>query len=232
VCGFPKDANLRIGSSAAWQADAPGATAGFLEYTGQGLTTFERAMDRDERLMAVLGARLLENQKRVGEAAQAIELRQSGENSILSNLALSASVSLTQVLRWAYWWNSTEDLPDHVTHEQVVMELNTDFTMKGMTAQELTAVVAAWQKSAISLDTMLHLFRKGEILPEGRTTEEEAALIAQGEKQPGEAGGRLHGPGRAESGNLKPVAGSTSPQPSPQSGEGVNGAPGGRALPQ
>ena len=59
------------------------------------------------------------------------------------------------------------------------MELNTDFTMNGMTAQELTAVVAAWQKSAISLDTMLHLFRKGEILPEGRTTEEEAALIAK-----------------------------------------------------
>ena len=140
-------------------------------------------MDRDERLMAVLGARLLEGQKRIGETAQAIELRHSGENSVLSNLAMSASASLTQVLRWAYWWNSTEDLPDHVTNESVVMELNTDFAMTGMTAQELTAVVGAWQKSAISRDTMLHLFRKGEILPEGRTTEEEASLIAK-EKPP------------------------------------------------
>ena len=70
--------------------------------------------------------------------------------------------------------NSTEDLPDHGTSEFVVMELNTDFAM---TAQELTAVVGAWQKSAISRDSMLHLFRKGEILPEGRTTEEEASLI-------------------------------------------------------
>ena len=83
VSGFDKAATLRIGSSTAWVTDTPGATAGFLEYTGQGLTTFERAMDRDERLMAILGARLLETQKRVGEAAEAIELKQSGENSIL-----------------------------------------------------------------------------------------------------------------------------------------------------
>jgi hypothetical protein len=69
VSGFDKAATLRIGSSTAWVTDTPGASAGFLEYTGQGLTTFERAMDRDEKLMAILGARLLESQKRVGEAA-------------------------------------------------------------------------------------------------------------------------------------------------------------------
>ena len=39
--------------------------ANHLEYTGWGLTTFERAMERDERLMAILGARRLETQKRV-----------------------------------------------------------------------------------------------------------------------------------------------------------------------
>lgn len=93
------------------------------------------------------------------------------------NLAMSASASLTQMLRWAYWWNSTEELPDHVTNEDVVMELNTDFSMQGMSAQEVKAVVGAWQSGAISRDTMLHLFRKGEILPEGRTTEEEEGLI-------------------------------------------------------
>ena len=41
-----KGASLRIGSSTAWVSETPGATAGFLEFTGQGLTTFERAMDR------------------------------------------------------------------------------------------------------------------------------------------------------------------------------------------
>src|SRR6266436_496746 len=107
-------------------------------------------MDRDERLMAVLGSRLLEDQKKVGETAQAIELRQSGENSILSSIANSISDSLTQVLRWVYWWNSTEELPDEVEENQVLMKLNTDFSLKGMTSDEIKSVVAAWQSGAIS----------------------------------------------------------------------------------
>ena len=67
VSGFDKSSTLRIGSSTAWVAETPGATAGFLEFHGQGLSTFERAMDRDEQLMAVLGTRMLESRKRNGE---------------------------------------------------------------------------------------------------------------------------------------------------------------------
>src|SRR6185295_10610731 len=99
VSGFEKSSSFRIGSSSAWVTDTLGASAGYLEFTGQGLTTFERAMDRDEKLMAILGSRLLESQKKVGETAQAIELRQSGENSILGSIAVNMSASLTQVLR-------------------------------------------------------------------------------------------------------------------------------------
>jgi len=179
VSGFDKGASLRIGSSTAWVSETPGATAGFLEFTGQGLTTHERAMDRDERLMAVLGSRMLEDMKKVGETATAIELRQAGEYSILGNVALSVSESLTQVLRWIYWWNSTEELPDDVKSEQVLMTLNTDFSTKGLASQDVQAIVAAWQAGAISQDTMFDLFRRGEVLPEGRTNEEEAALLEQ-----------------------------------------------------
>jgi hypothetical protein len=179
VSGFDKSASLRIGASTAWVTDTTGANAGFLEFTGQGLSTFERAMDRDERLMAVLGSRLLEDQKKVGETATAIELRQSGENSILGNIAYNVSSSLTQVLRWACWWNSTESLPDDITTEQVLIELNTDFSTKGLASQDIQAIVAAWQAGAISRDTMTELFRRGEVLPEGRTTEEEEKLIGR-----------------------------------------------------
>jgi hypothetical protein len=180
VSGFDKTSTLRIGSSAAWVSETPGATAGFLEFTGQGLTTFERAMDRDERLMAVLGSRLLEDQKKVGETAQAIELRQSGEYSVLGSVATSVSESLTQILRWVYWWNSTEDVPDSVTSGEVLIQLNTDFSTKGMDSLEIQAVVAAWQAGAISRDTMFELFRKGEILPDGRTNQDETALVRAG----------------------------------------------------
>ena len=176
VSGFPPESSLKIGSSTAWVAGQAGATAGFLEFTGHGLSTFEKALDRDERLMAVLGSRLLESNKKVGETAEAIELRQSGEHSILSNIALSVSESMSQVLRWAHWWNSTEDTPENVTAEQVAFELNTDFSTKGLSAQEIQSIVAAWQAGAISRETMTDLFRRGEVLPEGRSVEEEARL--------------------------------------------------------
>jgi len=183
VSGFDKSSSLRIGSSTAWVAETPGATAGFLEFTGQGLTTFERAMDRDEQLMAVLGTRMLESRKRVGETAASIELRQSGENSILNTVSLSVSASLTQVLRWVYWWNSTEPIPDAIGPDLVLASLNTDFSITGMSFQEITALVAAWQAGAISQDTMLDLFRAGEVIAPGRTNEEELALLAT-EKTP------------------------------------------------
>jgi len=185
VSGFDKSATLRIGASTAWVAETPGATAGFLEFTGQGLTTFERAMDRDERLMAVLGTRMLEAQKRVGETADAIELRQSGENSVLSAVSLSVSDSLTHVLRWVYWWNSTEESPENISEDVVLMELNSDFSIKGMVSDELTAVVAAWQAGAISRETMFDLFRRGEVLPPGRTDEEECRLAARMQNEKG-----------------------------------------------
>ncbi len=184
VSGFDKSATLRIGASTAWVTDTPGATAGFLEFKGQGLETFERAMNRDERLMAVLGSRLLEDQKKVGETATAIELRQSGENSILGIIAFNVGASLTQVMRWAYWWNSTEAMPNAITNEQVLIELNTDFSTKGLASQDIQAIVGAWQADAISRDTMTELFRRGEVLPEGRSREEEEKLIGEGALQP------------------------------------------------
>ena len=184
VSGFPNDADLRIGSSTAWHTETTGATAGFLEFMGHGLGTFEKAQDRDERLMAVLGSRLLSEQKKVGETAEAMQLRQTGENSILANLATSVSESITMVLRWVHWWNSNEESPDQVTDQQVLFELNTDYNTKGMDALELAAVVKSWQSGAISQDTMLELLRKGEVLPDGRSNEEEQRLLKQAPPPP------------------------------------------------
>ncbi|MEI7939224.1 MAG: DUF4055 domain-containing protein [Verrucomicrobiota bacterium] len=180
VAGFEKTGTLTIGSRVAWVSENEKATAGFLEFSGDGLGTFERAIERDERQMAVLGTQVLENQIRVAETATAIMLRQAGENSVLANIATSVSESLTQVMRWVYWWNSTEALPEMVTDGQVLVELNTDFGITGMQSGELAAVVKAWKDGAMSQDSMLELFRKREILPEGRSNADEARLIEAG----------------------------------------------------
>jgi hypothetical protein len=123
---------------------------------------------------------MLEPQKRAVETADAIELRQSGENSVLTAISLSVSDSVSQILRWVYWWNSTEDLPEAIGDNQVLASLNTDFSAKGMSSEELTAVVSAWQAGAISRESMFELFRRGEVLPAGRTNEEEAEMVKAG----------------------------------------------------
>jgi hypothetical protein len=135
-------------------------------------------MDRDEMSMTVLGSRMMEEQRRVGETAASIELRQSGENSVLSAVSFSLSESLSHVLRWVYWWNSTEATPEAIGDKVVLVTLNSDFTLAGMASTEINAVVAAWQAGAISRDTMFDLFRIGEVLPVGRSNEEEAKLVS------------------------------------------------------
>ena len=208
VAGFDKKDDLHIGSSTAWVSDTVGAVAGFLEFKGHGLSTFENAQSRDERLMALLGSRMLEDTKRVGETADAIELRQAGENSILMTLALSLSDSISQVLRWVYWWNSTEPFPEDVSEDLVLLQINTDFTAKGLTSLELTAIVSAWQAGAISQATMFDLFRKGEVLPTGRTDAEEKNLVHAG--QPKNQNGQQNPTGVFPNAGTTPAA-TTSP---------------------
>lgn len=177
VAGFDKDAVPRIGSNVAWVTENIGATAGFLEFKGDGLRTFERAMDRVERLLAVLGARLLESQKRVSESAEALQIRQAGDSSVIAGLSIAVSKSLNQALQWVYWWHSTEAHPDDVSAEIVMIELNRDFDLVRLTGKEIQALVMAWQSMAISQDTLLHQFERGDVLPPGRSPDEEMALI-------------------------------------------------------
>ena len=63
----------------------------------------------------------------------------------------------------------------------MLVKLNSDFSLQGMSSLDLQAIVNAWQAGAISRDTMFERFRRGEILPDGRTNQDETALI---EKQP------------------------------------------------
>ena len=61
--------------------------------------------------------------------------------------------------------------------------------------QRAAAEVQAWQNEALCRDSMLELFLRGEVLPEGRTNEEETRVTEAG--RPDGQGART----KAESGN-------------------------------
>lgn len=170
VAGFPEDAELEIGSANAWITSEPTARAGFLEFSGQGLKPLAEALDKKERLMAILGARLLEESKRDAEAAETVRLRQAGESSILSTLAWTESLGLTQCLRWVAMFLGKEG-------GEISVELNQDFFESKLSPQELVARVEAWQKGAVSWETLFWQLEQGELIPPGVDAQKERALI-------------------------------------------------------
>jgi hypothetical protein len=176
VSGFDKGATLRIGSSAAWVSDAADASAGFLEFSGAGLAHIERAMERVERRMALLGARMLEVAAADGEATGvAATIGQRGELCGLGNVVASLNQSLTRVLQLAHWWIEGGERVGEAPG--VAFTMNTDLSARAISGESLTAVVAAWRAGAISRESMLEVLKRGEILPDGRTVAQERALI-------------------------------------------------------
>jgi hypothetical protein len=162
---------LAIGAGVAWQLEV-GATVGLLEYTGQGLDALRNLQQDKERRMAVLGARLLEEQKNGVESAKAIGLRHRGENSILSSIAGTVSRGMEAVLNWADLWSGGNG-------EGNSFELNQDFVGMPMQPSEMVHLVKTWQTGGIGQEALFYNLKKGERLPPGMTYEEYQTDIEQ-----------------------------------------------------
>ncbi len=151
-----------------------GATFGMLEFRGDGLGAIERDLDRCEAYMARLGARMLEDQKRVVETAEALSIRASGETSTLANISRTVGDGFQTIFRWAAEWESEDS-------SKLTVELNQDFHDGRMAAQDLLALVSTYQQGVLPLEDFLWNLQRGEVLKPGRTLEEAQTLL---ESQP------------------------------------------------
>jgi hypothetical protein len=57
------------------------------------------------------------------------------------------------------------------------IELNSDFLGMPLSAQDLTALVGAWQSGAISQETLFNNLKRGEVYSDAETFEDEQAKI-------------------------------------------------------
>lgn len=180
VSGMKADgAGLRIGSGVAWVPEDPSAKAGMLEFTGQGLRALETAMESKERLMAVLGARLLETQPRLQETAEAVRLRHSGDASTLATIGATMSRALTRLARWHSWWRGEK--PDVVSATHIV--LNRDFVDARLAPDELRSLMMLWQAGGMSFETLYANLQAGELTRAGVTARDERHAIAAADEQ-------------------------------------------------
>ena len=164
---------IAVGPGTANQIPNTEGRAELLEYTGAGLQSIRDAMADDVLTMAAIGARLLQPQRKGVQAAETARIEQSGESATLTTVAASVENALGNALAVAVWWVGGD--PDAVK-----LELNKDFIDASINPQQLTALTQAWQSGAISLDSYLWNMKRGEMLPDGRTVEDEKDLIDEG----------------------------------------------------
>jgi hypothetical protein len=175
--GFdPKNTKLHIGSSRAWVSEKETAKAGFIEFTGAGLGFLQNLLKDKEAKMAVLGARLLEEQKNSPESGTALELRHAGEKSVLSNIATSVSEFLTDLLEWIVQWEQMSG--------EATITLNQNFGVVTMDAQTLAQMMLGVQQGLISWKVWFYNLKNAEIIPDEVTEDEEKEALSEGLPMP------------------------------------------------
>jgi hypothetical protein len=170
---------LAIGSGTAWILPNPSATAGMVEFSGAGLGALAALKEEKRQLMATLGARMLETQKNVQEAATSLRMRHSSERASLSVLASSISQAMTIALHWHLIWNGV----DEKVAAEARIELNPD-VMDELTSDDIAKLVAAWQAGAISHKTLYYNLEWGEWTRPSVLFEEEQADIDEETPEP------------------------------------------------
>lgn len=151
-----ENVDFSIGPSKIWYIPEVQASAGYLEFTGQGLKSLDVGMSEKKAMMAALGSQLLQSQKTGIEAADTVRLRQNAEASTLIGAVKIVEGAIQQALTIMNDWQGGTG--------EISVKINTDFVDSRMSPQDITALMSAWQSGAISHDTFLYNLKHGEIL--------------------------------------------------------------------
>lgn len=183
AAGFALEGDaLEIGSNTAWISENPQARVGMLEFSGPGLGSIRESMANKERQMASIGARFLEETKAVGEAAETLKLRQSGDRAMLNNVATAVSASWTWLLTKIFEFSNIQPPTDVIS-----LIVNTDFISAKADAQFLNVLTQMLQTGSISWQTYVEQLQEGEIIDHSISADEERERIEQGIPSVGES---------------------------------------------
>ena len=123
-----------------------------------------------ENLMTVLGSRLLEHPRKSVESADTQMIKTSSEHSIISNMIDTIEEGLLKVLSWQAEWMLIN--PDDVS-----LKFNRDWFPITIDSSLFTALTNALQQGSISTETYVWNLYQGELLPEGKTVEDEIESV-------------------------------------------------------
>lgn len=166
---------VNIGPSTVWILDKDGK-AGMVEFTGAGLKALVEAMDVKQKQMAVVGAKLLEEQPTTADTATALLTRHAGEHATLRTISGAVEQGFSRVLQLMGWWTGLEERPVDVP---VTVNFNKAFVSVKAKPEEIKVALLALQGDEISFATFWEIMVEGGWAREGITAEEERLEISR-----------------------------------------------------
>ena len=126
------------------------ASAGLLQ--AQPNTLASEGMERKEKQMVALGAKLIQERQTERTATEA-EFDNASETSVLSTISKNNSSAFTNALKWAANFIGEDS-------DSIVFELNSNFDLSTMTAEEIRITIESWIGGAILTDEMREALKR------------------------------------------------------------------------
>lgn len=172
VIGVDPTTTLKIGSLTAWIIPNANGDAKYLEFTGEGLASLEKALSEKQSQLASMSARLIDTSTRGSESPETVKLRYASENANLVSVSRAVEAFMNTVYK-------TIAVMDSLDPNEVNINLNKEFLSKTLSSKEINELVDAYFKGGISKETLLYNLRKGGAIDPLRTDVEESAAILE-----------------------------------------------------
>ncbi|MDL5036839.1 DUF4055 domain-containing protein [Comamonas sp. Y6] len=157
-----------LGSSVLWILPKDG-DAKYLEFSGPGLEKQADAIQEALGRAAQFGAQVIQSGQSA-ESGEALKLRAASQTATLTSIAQTTAAGLERALRNTAIWVGADP-------EKVIVTPNLEFFDRSITAQEIQALVAAWQAGAMSHKALFDRLQQGGVIHEDRSYEDEGKDI-------------------------------------------------------
>lgn len=137
---------------------------------GTGIEAHKIAIENDLQAAAEAGARLFDTHERSQESGEARKLRFGAETANLNSIAQASAAGLEKALRYCARMIGANE-------SEVIVKPPQNLLASPMSAQDVSAIVAAWKDGAISYTTLYEVLQRGQIASVERDSEEELALL-------------------------------------------------------
>jgi hypothetical protein len=169
----PGEGDVVVGADEALVFENTEGKAEWLVCSVESFNAQQARIDTIEAQMAALGLATIVGQKNVGESAEAKKLDRSQGDSIMAVIAQGLQDGFDLCLEYH---------AAYLGEQPGTCQVNRDFNLNALTSQDVAAYSGLQQLGQISLETLLELLKKGEILPDEFDIEAEITKLEAGDR--------------------------------------------------